>query len=635
MGPPAARAAPGRPPSWAGARAGRESERFHPYTDYGAIGNLQTAALVSRFGSIDWACLPSFASPSVFGRILDSTRGGYHGIRPRGPSRSTQRYRPYTNILETLFELPDGRRLEVVDFMPIADAKAPHASTSIVRIASAFGGEVPISTVCAPRFEYGRRSPKWIADRGAWLARDHVGVLAYDHPWKQSTSDGAARSTGVVQVGVPVAIRLRWGETPRPTDAPEEQLRSTEAFWRAWVHGPGTPLHALSGEWHDWVTRSELLLKLLTYAETGAFVAAPTTSLPEWPGGRRNWDYRYVWVRDAAFTAQAFLLLGHVREARAFLLWVLDRLRETKEGQLGVVYGANGERDLRERALRHLSGYRDSRPVRVGNGAVAQFQLDVYGEFFDAVALLADLEPEPVAQHWEELARLADQVVQLWRSPDHGIWEIRGPKAQYVHSKLMAWVALDRSVRLAARFGGAAERERWSAGADEIRRWMLDEGYDRRRANFRQSAGRSEVDAANLRIPLVGFLPFDDERIRGTLASVRERLCTGPFVYRYQSGDYLPGPEGVFLPASFWWVECQVRAGDRGRAVEQWEELLATGRPLGLFPEEYDPKSRRGLGNFPQAFTHIALLRSALALGVADSASAPSASTPSGLPPAR
>jgi GH15 family glucan-1,4-alpha-glucosidase len=363
------------------------------------------------------------------------------------------------------------------------------------------------------------------------------------------------------------------------------------------------------------VERSELLLKLLSNRETGAFVAAPTTSLPEWPGGPRNWDYRYAWVRDAAFAAQSLLLLGHVREAREYVRWVVGRFSAAGTGGLATMYRANGEPVDRERLLDHWEGHDGSRPVRIGNAAGDQTQLDIYGEVLDAAEQLAPADPEFVRRAWPVLSQLVDAAVERWTGPDAGIWESRSAPAHYVHSKVMCWVAVDRGRRIAERLGHARRAVNWQRVAEAIHRTVLQQGYDEARGTFVQAFDRRELDASVLRIPMTGFLPFDDPRVTSTVRVVERELGVGPFVYRYRAADSLHGPEGAFLLCSFWLVECLARSGETERAVRIFRKLLKIASPLRLFPEEFDPRAWRPLGNYPQAFTHIGVLRAALAIG--------------------
>ena len=470
-----------------------------------------------------------------------------------------------------------------------------------------------------PRFQYASESATFRAVDGGFRAHG-----SSDEIWIRADAPLEIRGAQLVGEqdlveGSRLIAEAGWGPAPSDASPTEDLLRATTKFWQGWVHPATTPIHRIAGLWHSWVERSELVLKLLSSEETGLFVAAPTTSLPEWPGGPRNWDYRYAWVRDAAFSAQALLLLGHLPEAERFLACIVDRLSfHEATVPLRVMYPADGQLDLTERELPHLEGFLRSRPVRVGNAADTQFQLDIYGEVFDAAHLLAIRRPEVVASYLPRLARLADEVARVWKLPDRGIWEIRGPAQQYVHSKLMAWVALDRAIDLARRFSVPEAVERWLPPCQEIRDWVLSEGFDAATQSFIQAAGTPAIDAANLRIPLTGFLPFDDPRVRGTVRRVRRELGRGPFVYRYRAPDSLDGPEGTFLPAAFWLVECLAREGERKLALGRWQRLLLAASPLGLFSEEYDPGRRLPLGNFPQAFTHIGVLRAAVALGATE-----------------
>ncbi len=585
-------------------------------TDLGLIGNLHTAALIGRDGTIAWACLPRFASPSVFASLLDARRGGFARVAPEPPVRGEQRYLPSTNLLETRFTLPDGGRLHLIDLFLLDPGR--EATPSILRLLESEGSEVRVTVTFAPRFGYGARSPTLTPRGREVVATDGSDRLTQTAPWPSTISEDRAVAQGVVAPGEAKWVHLGFNGARPPADGVAAASEAV-AFWRTWVHGAGAPIHRVAGAWHAVVERSELLLKLLSHADTGAFVAAPTTSLPEWPGGPRNWDYRYVWIRDAAFAAQAMMLLDHRPEASAFLGWVVDRIEDAPDGPAGlrVVYGAHGESDLTEREIPGLTGYLDSRPVRIGNDAAGQFQLDIFGELLAAARLLVDLDPVALGRRWRHLVPLADRVAAQWRRPDRGIWEVRGPPRHFVHSKLMAWVALDAAAEIADRYGEGSAARNWRATAERIRATILRRGFDPTRRTFVRSFGEHAVDAANLRIPLVGFLPFDDPKVLGTIDRVAADLAVGPFVYRYRTDDGLAGPEGAFLPCSFWLVEARARSGAERLARRSFGRLLAAGGPLGLFSEEYDPVHRRPLGNYPQALTHIALLRAALALGYA------------------
>jgi alpha,alpha-trehalase len=585
---------------------------------YGLIGNEHTAALVSRDGSVDWSCLPRFDSPSVFARLLDRRQGGYCQIVPREPYTSYQQYVAATNLLTTRFVLRRGLLLTVTDFMPMASRTAPTGSDPrIVRRLTARGGPIAVRVTADPRFDYARRAPTWSVHHGSAWAEAADDRLEFRAPWDWTAGEGAAVAEGVVPPGTAQFVQIAWGGVPEGSLGPEQLMNVTDAFWRGWISPEDAPLRRVAARWHPWVERSELVLKLLSFADSGVFVAAPTTSLPEWPGGPRNWDYRYVWLRDAAFTAQVFFLLGHVREARAYVEWAFHRAENAAPGEeLRSLYRVDGTPSPPEVELGELEGYLGSRPVRVGNGAANQRQLDVYGELLDAAALLEKVDPAFVRDRWASIERLAETTVRLWREPDYGIWEARSGPAHFVHSKLMSWVALDRATALARALGRTDPVERWEAEAHAVREAILERGYDPTVGAFTQTFGDRTLDASALRIPLVGFLPPDDPRVVSTVEAVQRHLADGPFVYRYRGADGLEGPEGSFLLCSFWLVECLAKSGKIDRAKANLHALLETAGPLLLFSEQYDPGTGLALGNYPQAFTHIGLLRAALALGL-------------------
>lgn len=589
--------------------------------DYGVIGNQRTAALVSRDGSIDWACFPRFDSPSLFARILDPTGGGYYRVAPRLRYTPHQHYVHGTNVLTTLFEVGPQQALSVTDFLPIGHYPVgPEGDTRIVRRLQAHGGPVEARIELDVRFDYARRPATWTTDGAlaqATGAHERVGV---EGPSGWRTEGSLAVAETRVEPGAPQYVEFWWGDRPSREPGPAALLGITDAFWRGWVSAPNAPLRRVAARWHPWVERSELVLKLLSPAGSGVFIAAPTTSLPEWPGAGRNWDYRYVWLRDAAFTAQVFLLLGHIDEARAYVAWALDRVPQPGgERELRVLYTMDGGAPPPEEELPHLAGFLDSRPVRIGNGAVEQRQLDIYGEIVDCAALLAPLDPAFIRDRWSPLERLIDGVVDLWKLPDQGLWEARDAPAHHVHSKLMCWVALDRGLRLAESFGRTEPLPRWRAAAEEVRAAILEHGYDAAQQSFTQAFGRSELDASVLRVTLTGFLPPEDPRVRGTIEAIEHGLGDGPFLRRYTRDDGVNGPEGAFLLCSFWLVEALARLGETRRAMDRWEGLLEAAGPLLLFSEEFDRSGNRPLGNYPQAFTHIGLLRAALALGLVGS----------------
>lgn len=587
--------------------------------DYGVIGNMHTASLISNQGSIDWACMPRFASPSVFGRLLDPKKGGFQQVSPVERFVSTQSYRASTNILETFFHLSNDRSLQVTDFMPIFDTAASEEATMIVRRIEARRGPVPIRTAFAPAFDYAQARTQVGRADGRILATAGSYQMAYVPPPGETRMDSdRVETSSEVRPGVPVTVELFWGGRRPTADSAEKLLDRTERYWRRWIADSLPRRQRVSANASQRVERSTLLLKLLSHRDTGAFVAAPTTSLPEWPGGTRNWDYRYSWVRDTAMIATALTRLGLAGEARSFLRWSLGRSHLRKDGKICVLYGVHGETDLTERELPHLSGYLNSRPVRIGNGAEYQFQLDIYGSLLSLAYQMTEVDAPFVALEWPQIAQLATDVMELWGTPDCGIWEVRGPPVNYVHSKLMAWVALDRASRLAVRFGHRAEAMQWGEEATKVRTAVLAHGFDRRVNAFVQSFEHHVADASVLRIPIEGMLPYTDPRVLGTIEYVRRHLARGPFVYRYRRPDGIAGPEGAFLLCSFWLIECLARSGQRELAEEYWNALMASSGPLGLFSEEFDPKSGIPLGNFPQAFTHIGVIQAALALEHSD-----------------
>jgi GH15 family glucan-1,4-alpha-glucosidase len=586
--------------------------------DYGLIGNEKTGALISRFGSIDWACLPRFDSPSVFGRLLGRSNGGFHQVGPLERCVSHQQYVPGTNVLTTFFELRRGVSLILTDFMPMGPpGSLMGGDPRIVRRLVAKGAPIDVEVESDPRFDYARSLPEWSVTGDLAVARHDESSVSFLAPWPWRVEDPGAIARGRVEPGTPVYTQVRWGGSPPEEPAPSTLLAVTDAYWRGWVSPPDAPLRRVAARWHPYVERSELVLKLLSYADSGVFVAAPTTSLPEWPGGPRNWDYRYVWIRDAAFTAQVFLLLGHLNEARAYVGWALDRAAQLRDqDELRTVYTVDGLPPPPEVELTHLEGYRGSRPVRVGNAAADQRQLDIYGEILDSAALLEPVDPAFVRDRWPLIERLAQRTVDLWAQPDSGIWEFRTRPAQYVHSKLMCWVALDRAIQLAEAFGKTEPVDRWRRVADEIRATILSRGFDDSLGAFVQAFDRHVLDASALRIALDGMLPANDPRVLSTLAAVEKNLSRGAFVQRYVGDDGLAGPEGAFLLCSFWRVESLARSGQMDRALEHWRSLLEVAGPLLLFSEQYDPVANQPLGNYPQAFTHIGVLRAAFALGL-------------------
>ncbi|MEX1184914.1 MAG: glycoside hydrolase family 15 protein, partial [Gemmatimonadota bacterium] len=586
----------------------RETE-YKPISAYGVIGDTRTAALIGLDGSIDWCCFPRFDSPSVFGAILDDAKGGRFRVQPVGEYTSHQRYFPLTNILVTSFHLRDGTgAFEVLDFMPSPGGELPIAAPhEIRRRVRGLRGSLAVEVTFAPRFDYARADTRLRRTHAAVHATDGVELLTLTTPdrlhWELADDARTASATFRIEPGEDLWLVLQWGTDAAADDdgdASQTKLQETAAFWNSWAGNL-----SYSGLYRAEVERSALALKLLFYEPTGAVVAAATASLPEEIGGVRNWDYRYCWLRDAAFTLSAFTIVGLYDEARRFvhyLQWVAGK----SEGPLQIMYGIGGERDLDEYDLPHLSGYRDSKPVRIGNGAHSQLQMDVYGELLAAVSLwhqqhLVDEE------FWHLLVRIVDWVADNWRRPDSSIWEVRAEPRHYVYSKVMCWVALDRAIGMAAELGAPPTLERWCAQRAAIHAEVLERGFDDERQTFVQSYDSAALDAANLLIGVYGFLPGDDPRMKSTIAASLRELTRDGMLYRYTSDDGLPGQEGVFSICTFWLADALALSGDVERAERVFRRMLRFANPLGLYSEQIDPRTGDFLGNFPQAFTHIAL----------------------------
>ena len=579
--------------------------------DYAIIGDCQTAALVSRDGSIDWLCLPRFDSASVFASLLGSDDDGRWSIAPVDDRfDATRSYRDGTLILETTFRTASGTAV-LVDFMP------PHDGlSSLVRIVVGLEGSVEFAFDLAMRFDYGRAIPwvNWI-DPETMTAIAGPDALVLRSPVELHGEDMHTKGTFHVEAGQQVAFTLAHQSSHLPpfegTD-PEKGLNDTEHFWRDFSDRcPDV------GAWTEEVKRSLITLKALTYAPTGGIVAAVTTSLPEVMGGERNWDYRYCWLRDATLTLMAFMELGYYEEADAWRSWLM-RAVAGDPAQMQIMYGVAGERHLLEWQVSWLDGFRGSRPVRVGNAAAEQFQIDVYGEVAD---MLLQARSGGLARHPRSaaIARVIMPFLEkAWRRPDEGIWEVRGDRRHFVHSKVMAWVAFDRSAKMAAETeGGETLSERWRHIADEIHADVIENGFDRDLNSFVQSYGSKALDASLLHIPMTGFLPADDPRVVGTVEAIEKRLMNDGFVLRYDTGetdDGLSGVEGAFLACSFWLADVYILQERHQDAIHLFERLISISNDVGLLAEEYDPHEGEMLGNFPQAFSHVGLIVTALSL---------------------
>jgi GH15 family glucan-1,4-alpha-glucosidase len=574
--------------------------------DYALIGDCHTAALVSRDGSIDWLCFPRFDSPACFAALLGTPENGRWQIAPSVPVRSVRRrYRTDTMILETLFETDHGA-VTLIDFMPPRNNAA-----DLMRIVRADRGEVPMHLELIIRFDYGWIVP-WVRNTGRGI-RATAGPDTI-HLYSDIQLHGENFTTVAdftVSEGQSFAFDMTWSPThdarPEHRD-PTETLRSSESFWKEW-----SSRCTYQGEWREAVVRSLLTLKTMTYAPTGGIVASITTSLPERLGGERNWDYRYCWLRDATFTLYALMIGGYMEEASAWREWLIRAVAGTPS-KLQIMYGVSGERRLTELVLDWLPGYEGAKPVRTGNAAHGQHQLDVYGEVMDAL-FVAQRSGLPASEDaWRVQRATLEFLESDWMKPDEGIWEVRGPRRQFTHSKIMAWVAMDRGIKAVEQFGLNGNAERWKALRKQIREEVLRCGFDSELGSFVQYYGSKSPDASLLMIPLVGFLPATDSRVRGTVHLIQRQLMRQGFVERYPTRphvDGLPPGEGAFLLCTFWLADNLALQGRFDEAREIFERLLDLRNDVGLLSEEYDPEHQRQIGNFPQAFSHIGLINTA------------------------
>ena len=595
--------------------------------DHGIIGDLYTAALVGVDGTIDWFCAPHFDSPSIFGSILDDEKGGHFKLHPINHDvRSTQYYLPETNVLVTHFTSEEGVA-QVVDFMPVRTRFAGDTDHVLIRRITGVRGNLHMQLDCSPSFNYGRdeHDAVYIGENVRFISPDIS--LEYWSTVPPKIIDNSVKVEFEIHEGhteYVVIDAVEHVEMADQFDASRIELLfdDTVNYWRRWINKC-----TYTGRWREMVHRSALVLKLLTYEPTGAFVAAPTTSLPEDLGGVRNWDYRYTWIRDAAFSVYGLLRIGLTEEAGRFMEWLEQRCAEAEEdGTLKIMYGIDGSHDLQEHTLEHLSGYMDSQPVRIGNGAADQLQLDIYGELMDAVYLSNKYQTPISYDFWSHLRDIINWVCDNWHRPDEGIWEVRGGRAHFVYSKLMCWVAIDRAIRLADKRSFPSDTDRWVKVRDEIYEEIIAHGWSDKAQAFTQAYGRDALDASNLIMPMVFFMSPSDPRMLKTLDAIQQSPAKGGLVYsnlvyRYnlnETADGLEGEEGTFNMCTFWLVEALTRAGrsDPPRLEEarmMFEHMLGYANHLGLYSEEIGPKGEH-LGNFPQAFTHLALISAAFNL---------------------
>jgi GH15 family glucan-1,4-alpha-glucosidase len=591
------------------------SARYLPIAEHGLIGDLRTTALVGSNGTIDWYCCPRFDSPSVFASILDADRGGSFELAADVPARTKQFYFPDTNVLITRFSSEDGVG-EVQDFMPVLDDSREADRHRLIRRVVCVRGSLPFRARVAPRFDYGmephtvRRQHSQVIFESRSLTLALTASVPIECEGLDAWSDfklheGETAVFALDRIGTDVVLRTC------PVSEAEELLAATVRFWRGWLSSS-----RYRGRWREMVHRSALTLKLLTYVPTGAIVAAPTASLPEQIGGERNWDYRYVWIRDAAFCVYALLRLGFTKEAEAFMNFLFEHVGLCScgpSGSMQIMYGIDGRNELPERVLEHLEGHLGSAPVRIGNAAAEQLQLDIYGDLIDSVYLY-DKWGQPISSdHWDGVGELVDWVCDNWDQPDEGIWETRGGRKNFLHSRLMCWVAIERAMRMATHRGLPADMRRWREARDAIYRQIMQRGWSPRRGAFVQYQDGDVLDAAVLMMPLVKFISPTDPKWLSTLEALGEDLVSDSLVYRYDpeaSPDGLRGEEGTFSVCSFWYVEALTRAGRLDDARLAFEKMLTYANHVGLYAEEIGRDGEQR-GNFPLAFTHFALISAA------------------------
>lgn len=597
---------------------------YKKISDYSLIGDLLTCALVGKDGSIDWYCLPHINSPSVFAAILDKNKGGCFSIRPSHKYTSTQQYLQNTNILETKFRTASGY-VTVTDFMPVKHVGRPYENTfpTLIRQVKCTRGTVEMETIFNPRFNYARTETTLEKNEKGVTAKNHKEQLYLSCPVSLVINNNTATGKFTVTQRETLWFALSYNDDRPLTDTHcENAFKTTHAFWNGWVNDSDVyqiETGLFKSPWKEIIIRSGLVLKLLIQDMTGAICAAPTTSLPEHIGGNRNWDYRFNWIRDASFTVRALYKLGYVNEARKNLEWFIETCSKFKDpADLQIMYGLNGETDLKEEILDHLSGYKNSKPVRIGNGAAKQKQLDIYGELVNVFYETSRFGMDLTDEEWELLTRLVNHACKVWNEPDAGIWEVRGGNKHFVHSKLMCWVALDRGLKIAEKQEKPCPREKWEAVREEIKSSILSRGFNSKLNSFVQSYDSNVLDASTLLIPIMKLLPFNDIRVQGTVDAIVKNLTTKDgLVYRYKAAETEDGfecEEGSFLLCSFWLIDVLAYSGRIDEARALLLKMLDFASPTGLLPEEVDPKTGEALGNYPQAYSHIGLIMSALYL---------------------
>ena len=592
---------------------------YAPIRDYALIGDGRTSALVALDGSIDWLCLPDVDSPSVFARILDANRGGSFRLAPVERFGSKRRYVPETNVLETTFETSRGA-VRVTDLMTLTDTSVISPQRELVRRVEGLSGRVPLHWHFEPRFGYGLKPTKLEERQGRFVGSAGGDAVALSH---QDTREGRSKAGTAagefeLEAGQSALLALAMSHA-EPLVFPgraelERRLGLTQGFWQEWAGRA-----SYEGPWEEAVIRSVLTLKLLVFSPSGAIVAAPTSSLPEWIGEGRNWDYRFAWLRDASWTTDALLRLGYHDEAHAFFWWLMHASRITQP-RLQILYRVDGSAHAREHDLDELAGYRGSRPVRAGNGAASQLQLDVYGDVLECIWLYTQEVGQLDGDTGKEVAKIADYVAENWRRPDSSIWEVRRPETHFTHSKALCWIALDRACSLAEQGWISDHGRRWRETADEIRAFVSERCWDEQAGTYKRAADLPELDACLLTLPIMGYDDASSRASTGTTAAIERQLRRGPYVYRYRGEDGVGGDEGAFVTCSFWLVDVLARQGRLAEASSLMDELVGQANDVGLFAEEIDPATGAFLGNFPQGLTHLALINAAASIADAERA---------------
>ena len=598
--------------------------KFKDIENYGIIGNLETCAIVGNDGSIDWMCLPYLESPSIFAAILDNKRGGHFAIQPVSKFSSFQNYIKETNILQTTFNTPFGM-VTITDFMPVKLYNGTKQHRTLFRKVKCTEGHIRLELSFKPRFNYAQDIGDFkLINKGVSCSFEDKNLfLNTTIPLK--IDEGKVTSQFNMRKDMEIWFVLQYNQQEHCSppeysldyDDFNKKLNGLQDYWQNWTY-KCHKICVLEDIWHDIIARSGLVLKLLANPESGAIAAAATTSLPECVGGVRNWDYRYAWIRDSAYTIQALFHLEHVQESQDYMRWISSIIKQdTHPSDIHIMYPLHKDEAIEEQMLEYLSGYKQSSPVRVGNAAVNQKQLDIYGELINAIYDTTRYGKDISDKTWEFIKNFVDYICEVWNTKDRGIWEVRGEPRHYVHSKLMCWVAVDRGIKI-AKFKDTEAASHWMKTEEEIKTAILEKGFNKELNSFVQSFDSDAIDATTLLIPRMGLLPYDDPRVQGTIEAVMQNLMTEKgLVYRYKNEDGLPGDEGCFLLCSFWLVDSLSLSGRLDEAISIFVNVLQLMSPLGLLAEEIDPETGKLLGNFPQAFSHIGLVNSALYIGIA------------------